>query len=171
LQALFNKKTVCILALSFFLASCGGKDGVVDGGGSQGDGSVSNGAKNPVDGAPSNVDAKIKRDYQRALDAMKNGNAAKAEALLRLVSVANPDLSGPYVNLGLIKFRAGNVEESEQQFKKAIELNARSAVSYNHMGIISRGRGEGSEERRVGKEWSSWWGRDRGKTKESRSGA
>jgi len=142
LQALFNKNTLYIILISFIFVSCGGTEGVVGDSSSQGSTSVSDATKNPIAGVPSNVEAKIIRDYKRALDAMKNGDSAKAEALLRLVSAANPELSGPYVNLGLLKFRAGDIEASELQFKKAIELNAKSAVSYNHMGIISRGRGE-----------------------------
>lgn len=143
MQALFNKNTLYIILISFILASCGGTKGVVgDSGSATAANSVSNATKNPVEAAPSNVDPKILANYKKALEAMKKGNSATAEALLRLVSVANPELSGPYVNLGLIKFRAGDIEASEVQFKKAIELNAKSAVSYNHMGIISRNRGE-----------------------------
>jgi lipoprotein NlpI len=144
LQALFNKETPIILFLSFVLAACGGKGGVVDEPEfpNLGKTSVSEAAENPLKEAPANVGTKVKKDYQKALNAMKKGDAARAEALLRRVSVVNPELSGPYVNLGLIKFRAGKLEASEEQFKKAIELNASSAVSYNHMGIISRSRGE-----------------------------
>ncbi|MFV2056579.1 MAG: tetratricopeptide repeat protein [Thiohalomonadales bacterium] len=146
MQALYNKKTIFIITLTAFLTACGGTGGGVketpQGTAVDGKTSVSEAAANPVKGAPSSLNTKVKQDYQKALDAMKAGDEAKAEALLRHVSVTNPELSGPHVNLGLIKFRAGKTEAAEAQFKKAIELNPESAVSYNHMGIISRSRGE-----------------------------
>ena len=149
MQALYSKKTIYIIAIAAFISACGGAGTAVKESSeaiapsAAGDkSSVSEAAANPVKDAPVALDTKIKKDYERALDAMKAGDEARAEALLRNVSVSNPELSGPYVNLGLIKFRAGKTEAAEEQFKKAIDLNPNSAVSYNHMGIISRGRGE-----------------------------
>lgn len=98
--------------------------------------------------AASKVKSQAKQDFDKALVAMKAGENAKAEALLRKVATQHPDLSGPYVNLGLIKFSDGKLEDAEEQFKKALSINPRSAISYNHMGIIYRGKGEFKEARR-----------------------
>jgi len=98
--------------------------------------------------AASKVDSDAKADFEKALAAMKDGNNPKAEALLLKVSNQHPDLSGPFVNLGLIKFSAGAVDEAEKYFKKALEVNPRSAISYNHLGIILRGKGDFKEAKR-----------------------
>jgi len=98
--------------------------------------------------AASKVESEAKADFEKALTAMKDGENAKAEALLLKVSNKYPDLSGPYVNLGLIKFSAGNSEEAEKFFRKALEVNPRSAISYNHLGIILRGKGDFKEAKR-----------------------
>jgi len=98
--------------------------------------------------AASKVESEARADFEKALAAMKSGENARAEALLRKVSNKHPDLSGPYVNLGLIKFSAGDVDEAEKYFKKALEVNPRSAISYNHLGIILRGKGDFKEAKR-----------------------
>ena len=98
--------------------------------------------------AAAKVNGEAKADFERALAAMKSGENSKAEALLRKVSTKHPDLSGPYVNLGLIKFGAGDIDDAEKYFKQALEVNPRSAISYNHLGIILRGKGEFKEAKR-----------------------
>jgi len=98
--------------------------------------------------AAEKVDSQVRSDFNRALAAMKEGDNARAESLLLKVSSKYPDLSGPFVNLGLIKFSNGDAEEAEKYFKKALEVNPRSAISYNHLGIILRGKGDFKEARR-----------------------
>jgi len=98
--------------------------------------------------AASKVQTEARKDFEKALSAMKSGDDATAEALLRKVSAKHPDLSGPYVNLGLIKFNSGKIDEAEQFFSKALSVNPRSAISYNHLGIILRGKGEFKEAKK-----------------------
>lgn len=93
------------------------------------------------------INPRAKQDFDDALKAMEAGDDAKAEALLRKVSAEHPDLSGPYVNLGLLKFRSGKLDDAEKQFQQALKVNPRSAVSFNHLGIILRGKGQFKEAR------------------------
>jgi tetratricopeptide (TPR) repeat protein len=47
----------------------------------------------------------------------------------------------------LIYFREGNTTKAEEAFQQAVKVNPQSAVSYNHLGIISRGKGKFQEAR------------------------
>ena len=93
------------------------------------------------------VSPEAQKDYDTALEAIRAGNKGKAKSLLKTLSQAYPELSGPYTNLGLLYFHEGNVKEAEAAFKQAIKVNPRSAVSYNHLGIIYRGKGDFNQSR------------------------
>ena len=140
-----NKPLIAALAAVFLLVGCGGTKKAVK----------PTVAKAPAPEvhqmqaeAVAKVSARAKQDFDDALKAMEAGDDVRAEALLRRVSMQHPDLSGPYVNLGLLKFRSGKLDEAEKQFQQALKVNPRSAVSYNHMGIILRGKGDFKEARK-----------------------
>jgi tetratricopeptide (TPR) repeat protein len=73
---------------------------------------------------------------------MQSGDVANAKQILAKMTQTYPDLSGPYVNLGIIYFRADEIDKAEESFKKALQVNPKSAVSLNHLGIIYRGKGD-----------------------------
>lgn len=88
------------------------------------------------------VDPKVAADYKAALDAMQGGQTEKAKQLFLVMAQAYPNLSGPYANLGIIHFQAGDHAAAAAAFNKALEINPKNAVSLNHLGIISRNKGE-----------------------------
>lgn len=83
--------------------------------------------------------------YISAIAAMRAGKDEEAEALFVEMTREFPDLSGPYVNLGIIYFRAEQNDQARAAFEKALELNPDSAISYNHLGILSRLEGDFSK--------------------------
>jgi tetratricopeptide (TPR) repeat protein len=97
------------------------------------------------------VDAKVptgaRQEYDRAIAAMKSGNIPQAKNILSNLTQSYPDLAGPYVNLGIIHFRADEIDQAEEAFKQALKVNPESAVSLNHLGIINRGKGNFVEAR------------------------
>ncbi len=97
--------------------------------------------------APPGVTSDAQAKFAQAVEAMRTGDKASAERLLNELIQSYPELSGPYVNLGLLRFHDGKYSEAEEAFKKAVQLNPNSAVSYNHLGIISRGKGDFKEAR------------------------
>lgn len=86
-----------------------------------------------------------RKDYDQALEAMKSGNITLAKNILSNLTQNYPDLSGPHVNLGIIYFRADEIDKAEESFKQALKINPDSAVSLNHLGIINRGKGKFDE--------------------------
>lgn len=95
----------------------------------------------------SEVSAGAERAYQRALAAMKAGQDSKAEALLLAFTREHPELAGPYVNLGIIYYGSGRLEQAEQVLRHALDLNPSRADAYNHLGIVLRYRGRFQEAR------------------------
>lgn len=91
------------------------------------------------------ISPEARKDYDVALEAMRDGKNGKAKSLLNTLVKTYPDLSGPHTNLGLIYFNEQNFAKAEDSFLQAIEKNPSSWVSYNHLGIINRRNGKFKE--------------------------
>jgi len=91
------------------------------------------------------VPPEARKLYDDALAAMKAGDISRAKNILSNLTQAYPNLSGPYVNLGIIHFRADEIDQAEEAFQQALKVNPDSAVSLNHLGIIYRGKGKFDE--------------------------
>lgn len=98
-----------------------------------------------IKAAEASVPGVARKDYDKALEAMKSGNITLAKNILSNLTQTYPDLSGPHVNLGIIYFRADEIDKAEESFKQALKINPDSAVSLNHLGIINRGKGNFKE--------------------------
>jgi len=93
------------------------------------------------------VNSNVRTQYDAAVGAMRSGNISQAKNMMANLTQSSPDLAGPYVNLGIIHFRADEIEKAEQAFQQALKVNPKSAVSLNHLGIIYRGKGKFNEAR------------------------
>ena len=80
--------------------------------------------------------------FATAVQAMREGRDQEAESLLLAMTQDYPGISGPYVNLGLVYFRAEKNQQARAAFEQALTLNPNSAISYNHLGILSRREGD-----------------------------
>ena len=98
-----------------------------------------------IKAAEASVPNDARKQYDEALAAMKSGNIPQAKSILSNLTQKYPDLSGPHVNLGIIHFRADEIDMAEEEFKQALKINPDSAVSLNHLGIIYRGKGKFAE--------------------------
>ena len=88
------------------------------------------------------VTARGKADFDRAVGLMKAGNTTEAELEFKQVALQFPQLSAPYVNLGILYRKAGHLEQSEDALKTAVEHNDASAVAWTELGATQRLRGE-----------------------------
>jgi tetratricopeptide (TPR) repeat protein len=73
---------------------------------------------------------------------MRSGNATEAELEFKQMTLTYPQLSAPFVNLGILYRKNGRLEQSEQALKSAVERNSASAVAWNELGATQRLRGE-----------------------------
>ncbi|MDX1811271.1 MAG: tetratricopeptide repeat protein [Gammaproteobacteria bacterium] len=95
-----------------------------------------------------NVSPMVKQDFAQALELMRQKDFIRAESLLKKLVQTNPELAGPYINLGIIRLNEGNYEESEKYFKEAIAHKSFNPQAYNYLGVIYRqsGRFEEAEQ-------------------------
>jgi len=93
-------------------------------------------------GPPVEIPKRALADFDRAVGMMRAGNMTEAELEFKQISVMYPQLSTPYVNLGLLFRKTGHLDQSEDALKNAVQRNGFSAVAWTELGITQRLRGE-----------------------------
>jgi Flp pilus assembly protein TadD len=96
----------------------------------------------PAAGSNVPVTARGKADFDRAVGFMRSGNNTEAELEFKQVALQFPQLSAPYVNLGILYRKTGRLDQSEDALKTAVEHNDGSAVAWTELGATQRLRGE-----------------------------
>ena len=100
------------------------------------------GAK-PAANAPSvALTPRGKADFERAVGFMRAGNTTEAELEFKQLALQFPQLATPYVNLGILYRKAGQLDQSEAALKTAVERNDGNAVAWTELGATQRMRGE-----------------------------
>lgn len=97
---------------------------------------------------PVTISDSIRTDYERALVLLRQGQEAQGIALLESVIENAPNVSGPRIDLGIARHRAGDLESAEAHLLSALELNPDHPVVHNELGIIYRKTGRFAESRR-----------------------
>jgi len=103
---------------------------------------VAKGASAPaatVASKPLEPEQPVAPNVQRAYD--------DAERLMRALTQSNPELGGPYANLGVIHRQAGKLSEAVADFEKATALNPRQPVYFNQLGVTYRQNGQFAKAR------------------------
>jgi len=88
------------------------------------------------------VNPAVQREFSDALRAMKLGHYEEAERGLLALTRTNPELSGPYANLGIVYYRLGKIPEATEALKRATAINSDRASYYNQLGIVYRQSGQ-----------------------------
>src|SRR6185503_21287591 len=82
-----------------------------------------NGASPAGSAEPVPITPRGKAGFERAVGFMKAGKITEAELEFKQVALQFPQLSSPYVNLGILYRKAGHLEQSEDALKTAVEHN------------------------------------------------
>ena len=127
-------------ASSVPVAASAGKAGATAPGAKAGTAGAPAGAPGAVPNVP--VTPRGKADFERAVGFMRAGNNTEAELEFKQVALQFPQLSAPYVNLGILYRKSGRLEQSEDALKTAVERNDGSAVAWTELGATQRLRGE-----------------------------
>lgn len=80
--------------------------------------------------------------YQEALKVLSSGETEAAAVKLQALNEANPSYAGPLVNLGIIAYKAKELEQAKAYFEQAIVVNAKQKHAHNYLGVIARDAGE-----------------------------
>lgn len=91
------------------------------------------------------VDGRNAADFEQALGLMKAERWSEAEVLLRSITNDQPELAGPWVNLGQVYLRLEQPEEARLAFRNAIAANPENCAAYNQLGVLFRTQGQFTE--------------------------
>lgn len=140
-----------LMGLSLLLAACGGGAALDQPPNPEGLQSVAaeRAAAAPL---PEMPPPEVKRGneaaFAQAVAAMREQRYADAEILLLEITADQPELAGPWINLGQVYVALEQHEEARIAFKQAIQANPRNCYAYNELGVLSRRYGDfvGAEE-------------------------
>lgn len=82
-----------------------------------------------------------KQEFAQAQGLMKQKQWEQAESTLLLMTETYPELSGPYVNLGIVYIQTGKFDEAVKALEFALETNATNMDAYSQLGLAYREQG------------------------------
>ena len=80
--------------------------------------------------------------FQQSLIALQAADLRRAEGLLSEVTELQPELSGPWLNLGQVYLAGERASEAQAAFERAIAANPTNCAAYNQLGVLARQQGE-----------------------------
>lgn len=93
----------------------------------------------------SSVDSALQRSYSQALNSLRQGELERAMREFQQLAEANPRLSGPMTNIGIIHLKQNAPDAAEKAFQEALTRNPDSAPAHNHLGVALRLQGRFQE--------------------------
>ena len=84
----------------------------------------------------------LPRDYENALALMQSGDYPTAVIAIQRFIDKNPDLAGPWLNLGIAYRFTGDRNAALEALSKSVELNPSNPAAYQQLGILYRERGQ-----------------------------
>jgi Tfp pilus assembly protein PilF len=80
-------------------------------------------------------------NFKKAVASLASNNTDKAEAMFKELTSDNPEISGPWANLGLIYFKKNKYSKSEVAINNALILNPRNPYALNLSAMLARKKG------------------------------
>ncbi len=98
--------------------------------------------KQPAGSTKIKTDPKTEiQSYQQAITHLNDNRLDEAESILLNFTKHQPELAGPWANLGLIQLKQNNIDEAEELVKKAIAKNPDMTQALHLLAIIENKRG------------------------------
>jgi tetratricopeptide (TPR) repeat protein len=88
------------------------------------------------------INPTVQRSFDSARQALAAGRTAEAERSFVALTKSNPELAGPYANLGLIHRQAGKTADAVAALEQAVQLNPQRAELHNQLGVTYRMAGD-----------------------------
>lgn len=80
-------------------------------------------------------------EFNNGLELLQQKKFSEAEKTFSDLASANPTLSGPVANLGIVYYQSNRLPEAQKALEKAATLNPKNAAVYNYLGMIHRQSG------------------------------
>ncbi len=93
------------------------------------------------------VDEDTRKQYVAALRLLEQKDYSAGIALLLEVTQRAPQVSAPYIDLGIAYGRSGDLDKGIASLERAVELNPRHPVAYNELGMLYRKTGDFAKAR------------------------
>ena len=93
------------------------------------------------------VDEETRKEYVAALRLLEQKDYSQGIALLLDVTQRAPQVSAPYIDLGIAYGRSGDLDKGIASLERAVELNPRHPVAYNELGMLYRKKGDFAKAR------------------------
>jgi tetratricopeptide (TPR) repeat protein len=87
------------------------------------------------------ISGEVRSQFDNALRLLEQERYPQGIALLLEVAGKAPDVTAPYINLGIAYERLGDFEHAEASFKKALELNPSHPLVHDELGLLYRQTG------------------------------
>ena len=87
------------------------------------------------------ISGDARAQYESALQLLERERYEQGIVLLLEVVEKVPDVTAPYINLGIAYERLGDLEHAEASLKKALERNPSHPVVYDELGLVYRQTG------------------------------
>ncbi len=88
------------------------------------------------------INPTVQRSFDSARQALAAGRTAEAERSFVALTKSNPELAGPYANLGLIHRRAGKTADAVSALEQAVQLSPQRPELHNQLGVTYRMAGD-----------------------------
>lgn len=79
--------------------------------------------------------------FTQSLQALRSSDYVQAENLLSKITKIQPELSGPWLNLGQVYLAGERTDSARHAFEQAIEANPTNCAAYNQLGVLARQEG------------------------------
>ncbi|MGD8829294.1 MAG: tetratricopeptide repeat protein [Pseudomonadales bacterium] len=93
------------------------------------------------------IDSDVRRDYQQALGLLHAGQLEAGIDLLESVVARAPDVTNPYIDLGVAYAELDQLDKAEENLKSALSLAPNHPAALNEMGIVYRRTGRFADAR------------------------
>jgi tetratricopeptide (TPR) repeat protein len=90
----------------------------------------------------------LQANYLEAITLLQEHEWLAAQQRLLPITVSHPQLSGPWLNLGITRLQLGDGSAAEAAFNRALEANPGNIEACNQLGILYRRAGRLDEARR-----------------------
>jgi tetratricopeptide (TPR) repeat protein len=80
--------------------------------------------------------------FDRGVELMKDNNLIAAQVLFQELAESQPELAGPWVNLGLIALAQDDTQQAQHSFELALKSNPANCDALTQLGVMARKQGE-----------------------------
>jgi len=95
------------------------------------------------------LDEAFRRDFEHAVDMMKNQEYAQAIDLLEKIIEQSPNVTAPYIDIAIAYQHIGKLELAEEHLKTALRMVPEHPVACNEYGLLYRKTGRFAEARAI----------------------